>query len=347
MTHTTYRAGIIGLGFIGGADQVSGDAIGQQLKNLDGTHADALQSHDRVKLVAGASRDPGRRERFAQRSGATTYASWEEMLDKEALDIVSVATYTPEHAPLTIACAQRGIRVIWCEKPIASTLAEADAMLQACEQSGSLLVINHNRRFDAVCRRLRDHVAAGGLGELTSVNLQWNAGRLGNVGTHTIDAALMFTGRRVAAVSATLDDAGKPDCRGAAFRDPGGWGFLRLDDGVMVSVDAADYANTPYHMVVNGTDGRATAGKFQSDITLEYWDGRHDVWPGIKDSAMNQAVREMVQALDGDTPFPCAATESAHTLEVIVACHASSAKHASWVDLPLEDADRDIEVLTG
>jgi len=347
MTTTTYRAGIIGLGFIGGADQVSADALGQQLTNLDGSHAQSLQSHERVKLVAGASRDPGRRERFAQRTGAKTYASWEAMLDTEALDIVSVATYTPEHAPLTIACAQRGIRVIWCEKPIAGTLAEAEAMLQACEKSGSLLVINHNRRFDAACRRLRDHVAAGGLGKLTSVNLQWNAGRLGNVGTHTIDAALMFTGRRITAVSATLDEAGKPDCRGPAFRDPGGWGFLRLDDGVMVSIDAADYANTPYHMVVNGMEGRAISGSFRSDVTLEYWDGRREIWPGIKESAMNQAVREIVQALDDDAPFPCAPTESVHTLEAIVACHASSAKNAAWVALPLKDEDRAIEVLTG
>jgi len=347
MNTTTYRAGIIGLGFIGGADQVSADALGQQLANLDGTHAQALQSHERVKLVAGTSRDVGRRERFQHRTGTKTYTSWEEMLDKEALDIVSVATYTPEHALLTIACAQRGIRVIWCEKPIAGTLAEAEAMLEACEKSGSLLVINHNRRFDATCRRLRDHVSAGGLGKLTSVNLQWNAGRLGNVGTHTIDAALMFTGRRITAVSATLDEAGKPDCRGAAFRDPGGWGFLRLDDGVMVSIDAADYANTPYHMVVNGTEGRATAGKFRSDFTLEYWDGRHDVWPGIEESAMNQAMREIVQALDGEGPFPYTAAESLHTLEAIVACHASNAKHAAWVELPLKDGDRAIEVLTG
>ena len=45
MTNATYRAGIIGLGFIGGADQVSGDALGQQVSGLDGTHFDALSNH--------------------------------------------------------------------------------------------------------------------------------------------------------------------------------------------------------------------------------------------------------------------------------------------------------------
>ena len=120
MTNATYRAGIIGLGFIGGADQVSGDALGQQVSGLDGTHFDALSNHPRVNLVAGSSRDAGRRERFAQRAGAKTYTNWEEMLAQEALDIVNVATYAPVHAEITVACAKQGIRAIYCEKPIAT-----------------------------------------------------------------------------------------------------------------------------------------------------------------------------------------------------------------------------------
>ena len=71
-----YRAGIIGLGFIGGADQVSGDALGQQVTELDGTHLFALQNHAEVELVAGSSRDEGRRGRFSERTGARTYANW-------------------------------------------------------------------------------------------------------------------------------------------------------------------------------------------------------------------------------------------------------------------------------
>ena len=57
-----YRAGIIGLGFIGGADQVSGDALGQRVEDLGGTHLSALAEHGRVDLLAGRSRDSGPRE---------------------------------------------------------------------------------------------------------------------------------------------------------------------------------------------------------------------------------------------------------------------------------------------
>ena len=93
MPGSSYRAGIVGLGFIGAADQVSGDVLGQRVEDLDGTHLDALNRHPRVELVAGSSRDPGRRQRFVQRTGAKVYADWQEMLAREALDIVSVAIY--------------------------------------------------------------------------------------------------------------------------------------------------------------------------------------------------------------------------------------------------------------
>ena len=139
MSEQIYRAAIIGLGYIGGADQVSGDALGQFVKELDGTHLEALSKHPRVDLVAGSSRDEGRRQRFADRTGARTYADWHELLTNEQLDIVSVATYAPQHAEITVACAEHGVRAIYCEKPIATCLTAAERMVQACHAAGSPL----------------------------------------------------------------------------------------------------------------------------------------------------------------------------------------------------------------
>lgn len=347
MADLTYKAGIVGLGFIGGADQISGDALGQRVEDLDGTHQMALSNHPRVELVAGSSRDAGRRERFAERTGAVVYDDWRRMLDEETLDIVSIATYTPVHAEITVACADRGIRAVYCEKPVASTMAQADSMLQACERAGTLLTFNHNLRFHTTYRRLRDHIANGGLGELTSVSVQWPTGRLGNVGTHMFDAIQMVTGRPVMAVSGLLDEAGKPDCRGDTFRDPGGWGMLRLEGGLMVSVDAADYARVPPRIRFNGTEGRAlTSGHA---IDLEYWGGdRREHWAAdySEGTGMDRAVREIVDWLDDGTPFPYAAGEAVRTLEAIIAFHASH-RRGTWVELPLKGPDRDFVLHSG
>ena len=347
MTNATYRAGIIGLGFIGGADQVSGDALGQQVSGLDGTHFDALSNHPRVNIVAGSSRDAGRRERFAQRAGAKTYTNWEEMLAQESLDIVSVATYAPVHAEITVACAKQGIRAIYCEKPIATRLPDAEQMVEACDDTGALLVLNHQRRFNLNHRRLRELIAADGLGELTSASLQWGSGRLGNVGTHMIDALLMLTGRKIEAISATLDLAGKPDCRGPEFRDPGGWGIIKLEGGIMVTVDAGDYATVPGQIILNGAEGRAISDG--SSITLEYWDGRQEHWDDANDgvTGMDRAVSEIVEWLDGGTEFPYPASEAVDTLEAIVGFHASHTHNAAWTELPLSSPDREHEVHSG
>ena len=349
MNSKTYKAGIIGLGFIGGGDQVSGDRIGQRVDQMDGTHREALAGNPRIALAAGASRDAGRRERFAARTGARTYADWREMLGKERLDIVSVATFAGQHAEAVEACADRGIRAIYCEKPMATRLTDADRMLAACERSGSLLTFNHNRRFNPNYRRLRDFVADGGLGDLTSVTLQWGTGRLGNVGTHHIDAARMVTGREALAVSGTLDLSGRPDCRGPEFRDPGGWGTVRMTGGLMMLVNAPDFGAGPPQVVVNGTKGRALAGG--DGMELEWWDGRRESWPGLRGEAksMDRAVAEVVAWLDADgkQAFPCSPADALRTLEVIVGFHASHERNAAWTDLPLTGAEREREVLAG
>lgn len=344
---SNFKAGIIGLGFIGGADQVSGDALGQRVVDLDGTHFAALSSHPRVDLVAGSSRDPGRRERFEQRSGAKTYFDWRQLLEKENLDIVSVATYAPQHAEMVIESAGHGAKAIFCEKPIAQNMDDADRMVAACEASGTLLVINHNRRFHPQFRRLREFIAAGRLGELTSASLQWGSGRLGNVGTHMIDAVQMVTGQPVAAVSGTLDLTGRPDCRGPSFRDPGGWGMLRLESGLIVTVDAADEARVPASIILNGTLGRAVTGG--REVSIELSGGETETWSNPPDacSSMDLAVEEIVLTIADGEPFPWSPVEAARTLEAIVAFHASHNRNAAWTSLPLTADGRSIEVESG
>lgn len=349
MAEAGYRAAIIGLGFIGGADQVSGDALGQRVANLDGTHLEALTRNRRVCLVAGSSRDAGRRERFSSRTSAPAYADWRVMLARERPEIVSVATYAPQHAEITIACAACGVRVIYCEKPLATRLDDAERMIAACRQSGSLLVINHNRRFQPPLRRLRDEIAAGRVGELTSASAIWGSGRLGNVGTHFFNALQLVIDRRVEGVAATLDPAGRPDCRGPSFRDPGGWGLLRFAGGLITTFDAGDYSRVPARLVFNGTLGRALVEA--GTVSLEDWDGGREIWspPTSGETSMDRAMVEIVAWLDQDGAgaFPDSPENSLETLETIVACHASHRRSGAWVALPLSGSDRQIEVQSG
>ncbi|MBT3344748.1 MAG: Gfo/Idh/MocA family oxidoreductase [Gemmatimonadetes bacterium] len=355
-----YTAAVIGLGFIGGADQVSGDVLGQRVEDLDGTHVMSIRNHPRIDLVAGSSRDEGRQQRFAERFDVPVFADWQQLL-KEAgpLDLVGIATYTPAHAEITHACVEAGVRAIYCEKPVAPTIDGAEGMLKACDEAGALLVINHNLRFHPNMRRLRDLIAAGTLGPLTSVSAQWTTGRLGNVGTHMFDAIQMVTGLPIHAVSGTLDNSSKPDCRGGDFRDPGGWGVLRLGrelDGrgegpsgdLMCVVDAADYGLTPFRLRFHGTQGWAECQGREVHVNLA--DGQQMTWAAEQDTAgassMDRAVGEIVDWFDGKA-FPYDATEAVRTLEAILAFHASHQHDAAWVSLPLSGNDRDLVLHSG
>jgi predicted dehydrogenase len=341
-----YRAAILGLGFIGGADQHSGDALGQQVVNLDGTHWGAYSKNPHLTVVAGSSRDPGRRERFSRRSNARVYSDWRELLSRECPEIVSVATYSPQHAEMTVEAAQAGAKVIWCEKPMASSLDQADRMLDACRRSGALLVINHNRRFHPHFRRLRKLILEGGLGTLRGASLCWGTGRLGNVGTHFFNALQMVLDRTVEAVSATLDLSGRPDCRGLQFQDPGGWGLIRFAGNLTATFEAADYSCAPATLIIHGDQGRVVVAGTRFHVEIR---GEPPVtWPDLPqgETSMDRALTEMIHWLNGGE-FPEPAISARHTLEIIVACHLSHHQRGAWVDLPLPDESWSKVIKTG
>ena len=174
--------------------------------------------------------------------------------------------------------------------------------------------------------------------------VQWSSGRLGNVGTHMFDALRMLTGREVLGVSGVLDMAGKPDCRGDQFRDPGGWGLFRLEDGLMATVTAPDYGMVTPQIILCGTNGRAVVTR---DIEVEYADGGSESLPCAEGSNMDLALDEIVDWLDRDSEFSYPPSGAVRTLEVIAAFHVSEARNGSWVALPLSENDKTIVVNSG
>ena len=133
----TYRVGIVGLGRVASTiqDEVAGYA-GRMLLPYSHTHAYAAVPRTRVCAVADI--DPQRTAGYVERwqpefGDIAAYTSYEEMLQTEDLDIVSVCTHAPLHAPVTLAAAQAGVKAVFCEKAIATSLAAADAMIAACD----------------------------------------------------------------------------------------------------------------------------------------------------------------------------------------------------------------------
>src|SRR5262249_34546230 len=122
-----------------------------------------------------------------------TYADAAEMLREESLDLVSVCLWHPLHAEYTILAAEHGPRAILCEKPMATCLREADAMIAACDRSGVKLAIGHQRRFNRSWTQARALLADDAIGDVSLVTVETGEGLL-NCGTHVVDAVRYLLG---------------------------------------------------------------------------------------------------------------------------------------------------------
>lgn len=164
----------------------------------------------------------------AQRVAAThqlpeTYATWQELVASDSVDIVSICTPPHLHAEIAIAALAAGKHVI-CEKPTALNVAEAEAMLAAAQAApGRLAIIDHELRFHPQRLHMRQLIKEGYVGSVLQVRFErlggerldaaqpwtwWSdatrgGGMLGALGSHLIDLARWMIGR-IEALTAQL-----------------------------------------------------------------------------------------------------------------------------------------------
>ena len=181
-----YKAAVVGLGIMGNIANGLGGRHPEWYRPC--CHADVYDYHPNTELVAGSTRDPKRQALFQEkRGGKSVYNDYLQMLTKENLDIVSIATPATCHAKMVVESAKAGIKGIYCEKAMAVSLAECDEMIQACEDSGSVLIINHQRRWNDHYIALKRYLDEGNLGSLQAIQVNFGHGKLCRVGSHWLE----------------------------------------------------------------------------------------------------------------------------------------------------------------
>ncbi|MCL4544284.1 MAG: Gfo/Idh/MocA family oxidoreductase, partial [Chloroflexi bacterium] len=130
---------------------------------IAGQHLRAFSQIDDVAITAVADIDVTRAERRAAECGARPFTRHQDVLD--LVDAVVICTPPSWHRAPTVDAAQAG-KHVFCEKPIALTLEDADAMIAAAQAAGVVLQIGHNFHFEPHFRAMHDLFAAGTLGEL-------------------------------------------------------------------------------------------------------------------------------------------------------------------------------------
>ena len=144
----TITAGVLGLGSMG-----------------TGWHCDTLHRLEQFDLIAGSDPSPERRAICAEEYGLTGYESYEEMLARDDLDLVVVATPSAMHRDHIIQALEAGKHVV-SEKPLCMNLVECDEIIAAAEASGSMMSAYQNRRWDGDHLAALDTVRSGVLGDI-------------------------------------------------------------------------------------------------------------------------------------------------------------------------------------
>ena len=121
-------------------------------------HLGEFNNHSAVEIVAVCDIVEERAQEMAQQYGAKAYTDYEKLLEIENIDAVSVCLPNYLHAPVSIAALQAGCHVL-CEKPMATSREEAEAMIEAAKNNNKKLMIAHNQRFVPSHAKARELIA--------------------------------------------------------------------------------------------------------------------------------------------------------------------------------------------
>ncbi|MFC4012404.1 Gfo/Idh/MocA family protein [Nonomuraea purpurea] len=295
---TTIGVGMIGYAFMGRVHSQAWRSVGAFFD---------LPLAPRMAVLAGRSKE--RTEAAAAQLGwAGVETDWRELVNRDDVQIVDICTPGDSHAEIAIAALRAGKHVI-CEKPLANTVAEAEAMVAAAAEAPSSvksMVAFNYRRVPAIALARR-YVEEGRIGEIRHVRAQYlqdwivdpeyplvwrlqkdkaGAGSLGDIGSHIVDAAQFITGQHVVGVSALLETFVKErplatesaglgatgsDAKGPVTVDDAALFIGRLSGGAVASFEATRFANGRKNAMRIEINGSLGSLAFDFEAMNELW----------------------------------------------------------------------------
>ena len=193
---------------------------------------------------------------------------WREVVRRKDIDIIDIATPGDSHAEIAIEAAKAG-KIVFCEKPLANTLKEAQKMLAAVTKAGVIHMICHNYRRAPAVMLAKQLIEDGKLGRLyhyrgtylqdwvadPSVPLYWRlrkeaagSGALGDIASHSLDLARFLVGE-ISEVTGALETFVKerplpdnPKKKGKVTVDDASASVVRFGNGALGTIEASRFA---------------------------------------------------------------------------------------------------------
>ena len=147
------------------------------------------------------------------------------------MDLVLIATTADSHRALVEQAAAAGALAILCEKPMATSVADCDAMIAACQRAGCLLAVNHQMRFMEQYTRIKGELDSGRFGPLASMNVVAGCFGMSMNGSHYCEAFRWLTGSDIVSATAWFAPEALQNPRGPQFADQAGEVRFESADG--------------------------------------------------------------------------------------------------------------------
>ena len=275
------------------------------------------------KLIGVVSRTQARADDFAKRFGAQhAYTSYDDLLRNPEVTVVSIHTPNALHAEQAIAAARAG-KHVFCDKPMATNVADAERIVRECDKAGVKLAVNFHNRHMPCFIETRRIVQSGEIGEVLMVQLEASAGvgarsvaatwrqdpamaGLGtsmNVGTHVYDILRFILGSEIVTVSAMFDTA-------PGVMEKTSLTTFKFANGTLAQLNVNQSTPNPHNdFIIYGSKGRITGkgltrsragGELQ--VLLNDGTSRNAEYPAI--DAHAACVAGFSQALlDGTAPI--------------------------------------------
>ena len=347
-----YKSVIVGLTRIGARrpELASGIPVYGEVGR---SHAAAYHQHPQTDVVGVCDIRPEALSDFKELWGdiwpdVRCHSDYRELLKREQPDIVSVVTPDHLHADIAIEAARGSARAVLCEKPIATTLADADRMIEVTAREGVLLSVEHTRRWSHEFHLVRQLIRSGSLGSLHNIvaNLYGPRAMLFRNGTHMVDMICFFAESDPEWLTAVLepgfDAYGKylGDGGHDPASEPAAHAFIQFANGVRAYYNSAksNFTGMQFELLLDDarievSDRRTVVITSSGHLDWSYQDLVSDGSFAMEYQA--GAVAELVHALDHGGMLESPGTEARKSLEILLTILRSHVEGNVKVTMPL------------
>lgn len=307
-----------------------------------------------------------RAEAVARQYGVKAFRSYEEMLEDPEIEAVSICTANQFHAEMAIAALKAGKNVL-CEKPMATSVEDAQKMIQAAKEAGRTLMVGHNQRLNPIHIRAKQLLNSGVIGKPLTFRTffmhkgpeTWSAdkgrntwffnkkaafmGAMCDLGIHKIDLLRWLLDDEFCEVTAMLGTVDKRDANGELIGiDDNGMCILKTRGGVMGILGAGwtCYSGEENGTVIYGQKGVMRLNEDpEYTIVVERSDGEKICFKTgamqTNDNQTNSGVIDMfVSSLKNGVQPELSGEEGLAALATVIAC-AKSSEERRWVSIEI------------